>query len=370
MKKLATLIQRLRSAGFQACCVADFQVGRPAERMLRRQVRNLRYSRLGSLRYAIDPTMPDRCGDLSETAIRSASPQSASIIHHPLSIILSLALTGCHSAPPPPAPPPAVAMAERAEQQAATLSEQQQNWPAAMHAWQLAADRFSLLNDITGEATALHNLAQAERELGQNTNAHTHLEQATSLNEKAGRTLDWWRNQIALLQLEAESGQTNALKFRFENLLPLAAKLSDPFTHGLFLNELGVWQMTQDDPGTSEKTFADAEKDFRAAHSAEGLAAITANRAELHASQKNFPSAVADWKSALAQFEKLAEPEGVARALAGEGRTLFEARQDLSTAEQLLRRAARNYQLLGKTEKAKATLALLTKCVAEEKRSK
>jgi len=36
----------------------------------------------------------------------------------------------------------------------------------------------------------------------------------------------------------------------------------------------------------------------------------------------------------------------------------------------LLRRAARNYQLLGKTERAKATLALLAKCVAEEKRSK
>lgn len=288
----------------------------------------------------------------------------------PLCQALLALLTGCHSAPPPATPPPAVAMAERAGAQAATLSEQQQNWPAATRAWQLAADRFSMLNDTKREATALHNLAQAERELGQSTNAHTHLEQAASLNEKAGRTLDWWRNQIALLQVEGESGQTNALKLRFENLLPLAAKLSDPFTHGLFLTELGLWQMTQGDPGASEKTFADAEKDFRAAHSVEGLAAITANRAELHASQKNFSLAVADWKSALLQFEKLAAPEGIARALAGEGRALFEARQDLSSAQDLLRRASRNYQLLGKTEKAKATLALLAECVAEEKRSK
>src|SRR6266581_757383 len=41
----------LRSAGFQACCVADFQVGGPSKSLARPQVRNLRYSRLGSLCY-------------------------------------------------------------------------------------------------------------------------------------------------------------------------------------------------------------------------------------------------------------------------------------------------------------------------------
>jgi len=40
-----------RSAGFQACCIADFQIGGRPELAGASQVRNLRHSRFGNLRY-------------------------------------------------------------------------------------------------------------------------------------------------------------------------------------------------------------------------------------------------------------------------------------------------------------------------------
>src|SRR4051812_45571535 len=40
-----------RSAGFQTCCIADFQIGMPFAKPLACRFRNLRHSRLGSLRY-------------------------------------------------------------------------------------------------------------------------------------------------------------------------------------------------------------------------------------------------------------------------------------------------------------------------------
>jgi len=40
-----------RSAGFQACCIADSQIGGRPEVAGAPQVRNLRHSRLGNLRY-------------------------------------------------------------------------------------------------------------------------------------------------------------------------------------------------------------------------------------------------------------------------------------------------------------------------------
>src|SRR3989440_3214017 len=164
--------------------------------------------------------------------------------HRPLwrSWLLCLALPGCRSAPPPAPPPPAVSMAERAEQQALKISSQDQNWPAAARAWQLAADRYALLNDVPRQAMALHNLAQAERQTGQIAKAGENLEQASKLNEHIGNTNQWWRNQIALLQIEAESKQIDQLKSRFEKLLPLAAQIRDRSITGLFLNELALWQ--------------------------------------------------------------------------------------------------------------------------------
>ena len=284
--------------------------------------------------------------------------------------LLVFFLLGCRSAAPPKPPPVAVNMAERAEEQAVKLSSQQQNWPAAARAWQLAADRFSLLNDVAGEAVALHNLSQAERALGQQEQARKHLEQAAGLNQETKRTNEWWRNQIALLQLEADSRDTNALKTRFEELLPLAGLLRDRFIQGLFQNELGLWEMIQGEFAKAEGSFAEAEQNLRSVNDSAALVAIDANRAELYESEKKFPAALAAWKAALVKFEALADPPGIARALAGQGRTLLAAGENLATAEKLLRRAAHNYQILHEAEPARFTLELLARCLTAEGKSK
>ena len=283
----------------------------------------------------------------------------------PSSCLLLLLLLGCHSAPPPAPTPPAVSMAQRAQAQAAGLS-QQQNWPAALRAWQLAADRCSLLNDLANEAVALHNLAQAERELGQTAEARKNLERAALLNEKTGRTNEWWRNQIGLLQLEAEAAQMEALKARFEKLLPIASQLREPSTHGMFLVEAGLWQRSQGEFNKAAQSFAEAERDFKTAHDTAGLTAISANRAELSELRKDYAAAINFWKTALAQFQSMADPQGIARALAGQGRALLAANQELALAEDLLGRAAHNYRTLNMTKQARATLELLAQCLQAE----
>jgi len=295
----------------------------------------------------------------------TVSARVRSILYPPSSILIAL-LVSCRSAPPPPPAAPAVAMAQRAVEQAAKLSAQEQNWPAAVQAWQLAVERLSLLNDRASEATAIHNLAQAERELDQYDEGRKHLEQAAVLNQRLGRTNEWWRNQIALLQIDAQSRNAESLKARLEKLRALASSLHDDTTHGLFLNELALWQKSEGDLSQAEKTLAQAQDHFRAAHDSYGLAAISANRAELYEQQKNYPAAVTSWKDALARFGSLHDPPGITRSLAGEGRTLLWARQDLAVAEDLLRRAARNYRTLQKSEQAQAVLELLAQCMAAE----
>ena len=58
------------SAGFQTCCVADFQIGRASKMRGVRRFRNLRYGRLGRLRYQIgSPIMrTSGCETPSKTA--------------------------------------------------------------------------------------------------------------------------------------------------------------------------------------------------------------------------------------------------------------------------------------------------------------
>ncbi len=271
--------------------------------------------------------------------------------------------TGCTTAKPPSPPPPTkVAAAQRAAEQAAQLS-QVQNWPAAAREWQLAADSYSLLNDRTNEAIALHNLAQAQRELGQGNDARRLLEEAARLNHELGRTDQWWRNQIALLQLDAQAGRTNDLRVRFDKLFPQASQIHDRSVLALFLNELGLWQQRQGELSKAAETFRQAGEHFAAARDRGGAAAVLANQAGLYERQQNYPAAVDAWNTALVQFESLAEPRGITRALQGLGRTLLAAREDLPHAEELLRRAARNYRILNASTDLETTLKLLADCL-------
>lgn len=271
-------------------------------------------------------------------------------------------MLGCTSTKPPPAPAPAVAVASRTATQAAELSERQ-NWTAAAREWKLAVDRFALLNDRRNEAIALHNLAHAQLELGHLDEAHRHLEQAAGLNEKLGHKEEWWRNQIALLQVEARLQQTNELRTRFEKLTPLAAGIRNRSIQGLFLNETALWHHGRSDFDQAAEAFEQARRHFEAAADRFGIAAVLANRAQLYERQQDYPLAIETWQKALASFESVADPRGVTRSLAGFGRTLLAAEKDFPVAEDFLRRAARNYHTLNFPKELNATLELLEQCL-------
>ena len=276
--------------------------------------------------------------------------------------VIPVLLAGCSSAPPPPAPPPVVVRAQHDTQTAFALSNAG-NWTAAVGAWQLLAERYAALNDRPNEAVAWHNLGQSVRELGDLDRAGILFERAAAINQEIGRTNEWWRNQIALLQVEAQSGQTNALEQRFERLTSLLPTLSTPELRGLVLNERGLWRQQQGDWVPAGDCFRQALDVFTRDKFPAGQAAATANLARLHTAQSDYSTALTEWKKALALYEALADAPGIARALAGQGRTLLAARQDLSRSAELLRRAALNYRFLKNTPNQIATLRTLAECL-------
>jgi tetratricopeptide (TPR) repeat protein len=282
-----------------------------------------------------------------------------------VSPILLPFLLGCSTAQTLPLAPVAVSRAERTAEQAAKLSESQ-NWPAAAQEWKLAAERFGLLNDQAREAVMLHNLAQAQRELGHAVPARRLLEEAASLNKQLGRTNEWWRNQIALLQLEALNADAATLRARFEKLAPVAEHLADRSVRGMFLNELGLWRQTQGDFTNAAACFLEAGRLFARSADPAGHATVTANLARCFEARKNPEEALRFWRLALGEFERMADPHGIAYALAGEGRSQLAAQRDLPAAEELLRRAARNYRILQCASETRTTLELLGNCLVAE----
>jgi tetratricopeptide (TPR) repeat protein len=273
--------------------------------------------------------------------------------------MLGISVAGCRSAKPPPEPPLAVARAERASVQARNLAEQQ-NWGAAAAEWRNAAKEASLLNDGVGEATALHNLADTERQLRQYDNAVSNALAAAGINEALGRKQDWWRNQILLLQLE--DLQTNrSTAARLDQLQPRIAEVNDPATRGAFWNEVGLWQQRQGDLVKAAETFLQAQSEYANVNDDAGVATIIANRAKLLETQGDPELAARMWADALRRFEALAEPIAIAHALLGHGRTLMTARKDLPQAEMHLRRAARNFRHLQMYNEAAEADALVAR---------
>jgi tetratricopeptide (TPR) repeat protein len=270
--------------------------------------------------------------------------------------ILAATLAGCSTTPPAPVPA-ARRQTERQASEAARLS-QAENWPAAVEAWQAAADRFALLNDRAGEAMAWHNLGQARREIGMTNLARQAFEQAAQINRQLGRTNAWWRNQIALAQMEI--GDTNAAAARFKSL---SAQPPPAGLEGYYLNELGRYQTETGDFAAAARSFDQVKASFEKEQNAACLAAVSMNRALLLDRQKQYPAALVEWRHARAACEALADPAGLARALLGEGQTLFESNQDLPQAEGLLRQAARNYATLRHQVGQKRALTLLIECL-------
>lgn len=278
----------------------------------------------------------------------------------------AILLAGCRSAKPPPPPPQAVSVAERLSSQAEGLS-QQGNWAAAVNAWKKAAEQFGLLNNLEAQATALHNQGQAELERGNPQPAFELFSRAAELNGKTRRTNEWWRNQMGLLQAGASlTNHSESLEKRLAELTPKARELREPLTRALFFNELGLWQRRQKRFEEAETSFKTAEQIFGQAQDPTGVAAVLANRALLAEDTANFAGAEAFWRGALSRFESLAQPPGIARALAGLGRSLSQQDKDLPAAEDFLRRAAANFGLLKKEEERRAALAALLECLRKQ----
>ncbi|HXG48238.1 MAG TPA: hypothetical protein VNO52_11490 [Methylomirabilota bacterium] len=271
-------------------------------------------------------------------------------------------LVGCSSAPPPAPPPPALAEAERWAVAGARMSAAE-NWAAAARAWRQAADRFASLRDDVREAVALHNLAGAERELGRFREAREPLERAASLNARAGRTNDWWRNQVALLQVRHGLGPDAALDAHLAEVADRAPAIADPQVRALFQNEAGLWRLQRGELDRAAACFEEAAVLFFRAGDRSGTAVVMANRALLDEARGRPREAAERWRTALAAFEALRDPAGIADALLGLGRSLTAAGEDLGRAEEALREAVRNYRTLGRPAAAQRALEQLRLCL-------
>ena len=262
----------------------------------------------------------------------------------------------------------ALARANHAADSARKLSSNE-NWSAAVREWQNAVDDYRLLNDRANEAVALHNLAQANRALGDLDRAHSLLEHAAELNQQLDRNDEWWRNQIALLQVESLAKQTTSLEARFNKLTASPPPDAQPQLQGLFYNELGQWQQHQGDFAKADETFRRAEQAMTKAGDRSGAAVVLANRARLDEAQHKLPDALEKWGEARKRFETLADPPGIAASLTGEGRALLAAGQNLPAAETHLRRAAENFRLLKMNDDRAAALRSLVECLTAQKKT-
>ena len=271
-------------------------------------------------------------------------------------------IAGCRSAKPPPAPPVHVTEAQRAAAQAAKFSEGE-NWAAAAKQWGVAADLYFLLNDRTNAAVALHNQGQAYREAGDFKSAEPPLTDAAKINQELGLQTEWFRNYLALAQLAANAGDTNALAERLSALSGRVSDMDDPVVKGTFHNEVGLWRLQQRRFAEATDAFQRAGNYFAEAKDRLGSATVMAHQAKVYEGQRNYPAAMDNWQAALGEFQTLANPVGIAHALTGLGRTLLLANHDLPKAEDLLWRAVRNYQTLKKPKELQEAQALLAKCL-------
>lgn len=272
---------------------------------------------------------------------------------------------GCSSTPPPPPPPLSVQEAQHAAGEAARWMEAGQ-WQPAADAWKRAGERYALLNDLPGRAVALHNQGQALRRLRRPDEAAAAFEEAAQINQSQGRQRDWWGNQMALLQLESDRGQTNALDLRLAALTPKLASVTDARLQAVFHNELGLRQMAQSELDAAEASFRQAQLGFEKAKDQSGLAVVMGNRAGLAERRAQLDGALDGWRSALHLYETLGDTPGIAQALEGQGRVLLAMPERQPEAEELLRRALRNYTLLRMPEAAARTEALLSQALQRQ----
>lgn len=231
-------------------------------------------------------------------------------------------LTACGSKPAPPPQPRAAAEAESLARQATRL-QAEENWRGAADTWQRAVRQYRLLHREAETALAQHNEAQARRALGQSEPARTLLEAAADTNQALALTNAWWRNQIALLQVDLDLAPARA-GTRLDALRSRLGELRDqPGLTALFHHEEARLRLAQGRSADAQAALDRAAEMFRALRDEHGLAAIALTRARL-LQEQNPAQSEAAWRDALSRFESIAYPKGVALALAGLGAALAE----------------------------------------------
>jgi tetratricopeptide (TPR) repeat protein len=286
-------------------------------------------------------------------------------------VLLCLLLAGCSSTPPPAALPAARIQAGIMAD-AATKLTSVENWSAAARQWRATAERFAALNDLVSQAAALHNLAQAQRELYQSQSAQSNLLMAAALNIEVGQTNAWWRNQIALLQLTQEHSipvSSTNLDLQFTQLSGRVASLTDSEIKGLFYNEQERWLLRQGDYSHASNALERAELAFAATQYQIGQAAVAENYARLLLAQSNWTASIHAWDKALNTCKMLGDMNGIARSLEGQGETFLKQGNDLDSAEKLLRRASTNFGLARRPFAQCRSLELLIECLAKHNKS-
>jgi tetratricopeptide (TPR) repeat protein len=274
-------------------------------------------------------------------------------------LVLGAVGFGCRTPPPPPPVPSAIQDAMRLAQQAAKLQEANQ-WPAASAWWERAARQFQLLNDGTNLAVAYHNQAACQQALGRSKEAAGLLEQAARLNEQLSLTQAWWRNQLALVQLESTVAPNRA-QFRIDQLNARIPGPNDAPSRALLAHETARARWRADHAEAALADLDAATRAFQEAHDLLGQAAVDVTRAQCLERLKRLDEAETAWRAALAIFEARGQVRGIATALAGLGNCLATQGRHPTEASALLRRSAENFEALGMREEARRTHRLLEK---------
>jgi tetratricopeptide (TPR) repeat protein len=266
--------------------------------------------------------------------------------------------SGCSSTKPLPAPSVAVQKARRLEA-IAEKHTQMKNWRAAAPAWQEAADASSLVNDRGQEAMAIHNSAVAQRKLGKLPEARQLFETAAQINLDLALTEPWCFNQLALAQLDAQQNDLPGCQKRLDQMHDKLPPTAPPRLQGLLFNEYGQLHLLQTNLDASSRSLQQALLLFIKANDRPGQAAVTSSLAWLEEQRKSWPAATQHWRVALAHYEALGDPDGIASALCGLGRTLYLGDLDVRDAVKKLSQAAHNFKLLQQPLRQKEALELL-----------
>ncbi len=272
-------------------------------------------------------------------------------------LLLGWGGTGCASRPEPPPPPAAVSDANRLAKEAARLLTQE-NWAGAVAWWERAGRQYQLVNRPDQVALARHNEAVARRAMGESERARELWEESARLNRSSGQTNAWWRNQLALFQLEIESDPARA-EARRAALEPRREELgAQPAVAPHWTHECARLLLVQGRVGESLGDARLAVAGFDAVGDGAGAASAWVTVARGHEAAGRFEEATAAWRTSLGLFEVLGHPRGIAVALAGLGARLV-ADGQATPGRELLERARDNFRALRLEAEARGVEAVL-----------